>query len=354
MKKILSLCALLVTGVSTFAQIQVISTVNNGLYKPNSTTVRWGGPLLENTTIDLANTYSFNFSSSGNDYFRILNNGNIGIGNSNPAARLSFPNVDASTNASGIGWWNGDPTMYGIYRSAGGWDAPNYQQLNLAWQTGIVLNPGSLYGKSYVDVQGSGLRVTSGKVGIGTTDPSVPLSFGGTLGNCKMALWEGDLNGQKIRYGMGIADHQFRFHVDMPASRFSFFSDEAGSSELMTILGTGNIGIGTNNPQAKLAVKGDICAQKVKVAANGCWADYVFHPSYKLRPLSELEQYIHEQQHLPEIPTASEVEKEGIDLGNNQTLLLKKIEELTLYVIDLNKQVKQQQQEIAELKRRKR
>jgi len=345
MKKLLSFCALLATGVSASAQL--VTTFNNGLYKPSGTTVRWGGPLLENTTIDLANTYSFNFSSSGNDYFRILNNGNIGIGNSNPAARLSFPNLDATTNATGIGWWNGDPTMYGIYRSAGGWDAPNYQQLNLAWQTGIVLNPGTLYGKSYVDVQGSGLRVTSGNVGIGTTTPSVPLSFGSSLANSKIALWEN--NG--LRYGLGIAPFQFRLHLPAPDARFSFLSDEAGTNELMTILGTGNIGIGTNNPQAKLAVKGDICAQKVKVAANGCWADYVFHPSYKLRPLTELEQYIHEQQHLPEVPTANEVEKEGIDLGNNQALLLKKIEELTLYVIELNKQVQEQNKEIVQLKR---
>jgi hypothetical protein len=84
---------------------------------------------------------------------------------------------------------------------------------------------------------------------------------------------------------------------------------------------------------------------------NG-WSDYVFEPTYPLRPLNELEQYIQQKQHLPEIPTTAEVQNNGIDIGENQSLLLKKIEELTLYVIDLNKQVKSQQEEINSLKKK--
>lgn len=72
MKKLLSFCALLATGVSAYAQ--VVTNWQNGLYRYHSSTVKWGGPLNENTTIDLGNTYFFNVASSGNDYFRILSN----------------------------------------------------------------------------------------------------------------------------------------------------------------------------------------------------------------------------------------------------------------------------------------
>jgi hypothetical protein len=95
--------------------------------------------------------------------------------------------------------------------------------------------------------------------------------------------------------------------------------------------------IGTN----ALAVNGTAIFTKAKVAVYGSatWPDYVFAPTYKLTSLDSLEQFIQLNKHLPEVPTASEVEKDGIDLGDNQALLLKKIEELTLIVIEQNKRI---------------
>lgn len=107
---------------------------------------------------------------------------------------------------------------------------------------------------------------------------------------------------------------------------------------------TGFVSIGTSanpaptDPQLKLAVNGNIYAKKLKITQQG-WADYVFEPTYKLMPLSELEAYINKNKHLPEVPSAVEVETKGLDLGDNQTILLKKIEELTLYVIELKKEI---------------
>lgn len=104
----------------------------------------------------------------------------------------------------------------------------------------------------------------------------------------------------------------------------------------------GNVGIGTSNPTQMLSVKGTVVATKVKVSSvtNSIdWPDYVFDKQYNLPTLEEIEKYIKQNNHLPEVPSAKDVQKNGIDLGDTQALLLKKIEELTLIVIDLNKKV---------------
>lgn len=111
---------------------------------------------------------------------------------------------------------------------------------------------------------------------------------------------------------------------------------------------TGLVMLGTAiNPNAadanlKLAVNGNIYAKKVKVTQLG-WADYVFAPEYVLPTLSQVEKFIQANKHLPNLPSAAEVEKNGIDLGDNQAKLLQKIEELTLYAIDANKKIETQQ-----------
>lgn len=104
----------------------------------------------------------------------------------------------------------------------------------------------------------------------------------------------------------------------------------------------GNIGIGTSSPGTyKLAVEGKIGAREV-VVTNAAWADYVFKKDYKLKPLREVESFINTHGHLPEIPTEKQVKKEGVAIGEMQSKLLAKVEELTLYVIDQQKQMERQ------------
>ncbi|MBC9929980.1 tail fiber protein [Chitinophaga qingshengii] len=114
----------------------------------------------------------------------------------------------------------------------------------------------------------------------------------------------------------------------------------AGWENLFHVGVDGNVGIGTINPQAKLAVKGSVLAQRVKVSTTAdSWPDYVFNKNYALPSLQEVENYIEKYQHLPGIPAAAEVAKDGHDLGEMNKQLLQKVEELTLYIIDLQKRI---------------
>lgn len=106
----------------------------------------------------------------------------------------------------------------------------------------------------------------------------------------------------------------------------------------MIINASGNIGIGTSTPAEKLSVNGKIRAKEIKVETSG-WSDFVFEPSYKLPDLKQTEVFIKENKHLPDIPSAKEVAENGINLGEMNSKLLQKIEELTLYIIDQNKRI---------------
>ncbi|PYF74186.1 hypothetical protein B0O44_104357 [Pedobacter nutrimenti] len=113
----------------------------------------------------------------------------------------------------------------------------------------------------------------------------------------------------------------------------------------------GKVGIQTPNPgNYELAVNGKIRAKEVKVEAG--WSDFVFEKGYPLLPLPEVESFIEKNKHLPDVPSDAEVKKNGVNLGVVHSKLLQKIEELTLYIIELNKTVQQQQKEINHLKKK--
>jgi len=112
----------------------------------------------------------------------------------------------------------------------------------------------------------------------------------------------------------------------------------------------GNVSIGTTDPKGyKLAVAGNMIAESMKVKLQGTWPDYVFKRDYELPTLEQTEKHIKEKGHLPGIPSEAEVKAEGIEVGDMNAKLLKKIEELTLYMIDQNKRLEQQEKKINEL-----
>ena len=122
-------------------------------------------------------------------------------------------------------------------------------------------------------------------------------------------------------------------------------------------MATGQVLLGNANPtdytfkgSRTLNVLGGILADSVRVALSGDWADHVFKNNYRLRPLTEVEAFIKHHQHLPDIPSEKEVKAQGIQLAEMDKKLLQKVEELTLYVIELEKKLQSQQQQISELK----
>lgn len=164
---------------------------------------------------------------------------------------------------------------------------------------------------------------SSGNVGIGTTSPSAALEIKepSTVGLFKV----GDGANSMIWYGDGYNDINvygaaLRFYSATNGIRFR----TGGADPAVTILNSGNVGIGTTSPAHLLHVAGVIGAEEVIVSSTG--ADYVFNSDYNLAPLTEVAGYIKEHHHLPGIPSAPEVEEKGVSLGEMQAKLLAKIE----------------------------
>lgn len=101
----------------------------------------------------------------------------------------------------------------------------------------------------------------------------------------------------------------------------------------------------------RMAVDGKIICEEVKIQMSQDWPDYVFSNNYKLKSLNEVEQYIEENKHLPDVPSASEIEKSGLEMGEMSRIQMQKIEELTLYMIELKKQNEQLAKQTEALKK---
>ncbi|WP_126246298.1 hypothetical protein [Chitinophaga rhizosphaerae] len=131
------------------------------------------------------------------------------------------------------------------------------------------------------------------------------------------------------------------------------FSVINATTPMMIVKANGNVGIGTTNPGTnKLAVEGTIAARKVKVTQSSPWPDFVFKPEYKLPSLEDVVAHIRSKGHLPGIPTEAEIAKNGQDLGEMNAKLLQKVEELTLYLIDMTANNERLQRENDDIRRR--
>ncbi len=233
------------------------------------------------------------------------NNGNVGIGISNPETKLHVDNgviTSGSTSAT-----------YGSLQFVG-----NYQGNN-------VLNT---YGSQY----------STGATSIGYAVKQKNGSSG----------FVSSAENASFKKGMLLIDGELEF-LNASASQNSIDSDVSLTSRFI-INENGDVGIGTTNTYGhKLAVDGTAIFEEVQVKMSENWADFVFEPDYNLRTLEETEQFIAKNGHLPDIPSAKQVEKEGISLGEMDAKLLQKIEELTLYMIEMKKENEEKDKKIEDL-----
>ncbi|MGW9686771.1 hypothetical protein [Flagellimonas sp. 2504JD1-5] len=192
----------------------------------------------------------------------------------------------------------------------------------------------------------------NGKFGIGTTNPTEKLEV--SASSSTHTLFKGSFTGiqgiqvereagDRIRlvtnysgYGGGLeSSSKLRFAVN---------GNNVDSPSVL-ITEVGNVGIGTQSPGTyRLAVNGNIRAKEIKVETG--WADYVFKEGYDLPTLEEVEKHIQEKGHLINIPSAKEVEENGVQLGEMNKLLLEKIEELTLYTLEQERKIEQLEKEV--------
>lgn len=241
-----------------------------------------------------------------------------------PGASMS-PTINPATNYVGVGTRNPTEKLT-VYGDHGNSLIQIHSRGDGAVQTADLYLWASEPGETYT---GTGIGNNVKNYNGGTSFPLMDTSRGGSF----MRLLDNEIN-------------------------FNLVDNTGTNSRLMTLAGNGNVGIGSLNPDAKLTVKGRIHAEEVKVDLD-VPADYVFQkyysgkstlkPEYKMPNLEEVEKFTKENNHLPNIPSAKEIQEKGLNIGEMSNLLLQKIEELTLYTIEQNKLIKEQQKRIEKL-----
>jgi hypothetical protein len=282
------------------------------------------------------------WTTSGSNIYS-SNAGNVGIGTTSPQAKLD---VTGAIYANAV---NAESHF-----SNGTYSDPH---------------PGAGYaikvGSGGIAVNGNATFM-SGNLGVGTTTPLSLVQIGSLgLGGAHYATstvlsvfqpFNYDIPSASIDIGLGGVHGRITGYgstTDNSQGQLAFSTDQGGTVvEAMRITNQGNIGINTTDTKGyRLAVNGGAIFTQVVVKAWP-WPDYVFKKEYQLPSLSDVARYIQANGHLPDMPSAASVKRNGINLGASQAGMLKKIEELTLYMIGQDKKMQEQDQQLEEQEQR--
>jgi hypothetical protein len=324
-------------------------------------------------------TYAqFILAPNGTDAYN-TNSGNVGIGTTSPAAllHLNGPLNGTSSLSFGVPGSTGNLNVP-VGSSPGGYNIDFYtyrdiaptqigariraERINGYQPNNALLQPMDLafytsYGvdQSYLSEK---LRIKyNGNVGIGTISPSEVLDVNGNpvfgTSTERLSMGSGTLGfNRRVATGAIYDNTKFAYqftHTGSSNGASDYLAlqvyNPGGSSITPTALiinGSAQVGINTNYIPAgyQFAVNGSALATSITVQLRSSWPDYVFNKDYTLRSLTEVKTYIDQNHHLPEIPSAEQIAKDGLNLGGINTLLLKKVEELTLYTIASDKEIK--------------
>jgi hypothetical protein len=262
-----------------------------------------------------------------------LKNGNVGIGKDDPAFKLDVNGPIATegqavvaSNATEINF--GDITANDGYRDNLNLLTHDLKRLSINGDGNVAIGSGNFSHRlSVLSTSENVLAVKSTSHSVLDIESGSGLNSYVRFQNNGTAKW--DLASE--------AGGGFRIY------------DYTGSRRRLVVTPSGNVGIGVDAPDQKLTVDGQVRCEEVKVEIiAGSGPDYVFEKDYNLPSLTSIESYIKENKHLPEAPSAKEMEKNGVNVGEMEMLLLKKIEELTLYVIELKKEIAEQSKKVEE------